>query len=170
MRYCRKMTAMEQQITLHILHLFKVSDERHKKQISLDIYLEKRRCQARAMPVDNAHPPQHHQPETVLQDPRISGIVHGLSISDHSPEQARKLAEAALRLNPNNREAGIIIGLSYLSQKDYLRAIDTFSILSRLFPKYLEITHYLGLAHLENSNIDKASTSTSATCPSPLPL
>ena len=58
-------------------------------------------------------------------------------------------------LSHGNKEAGILIGVSYLAN-EIDKAIEKFTILSKLFPKDPEIMHYMGLAYLKNKNIDEA--------------
>jgi Flp pilus assembly protein TadD len=79
-----------------------------------------------------------------------------LSLQDRLFTVAREQAQRALILKPDSKEAGIIIGLSYLNEHNTSQAIEKFTILSQLYQNDPAILRYLGLAYLQDNAIDKA--------------
>ena len=95
-------------------------------------------------------------PESLYLEGRKSFFDGRALLFDKKYAEASKLLEDSVRIDPNGAYAYNALGISYLEQADYRRAISAFRDASRLAVHWVYPLHNLALAYVETGNYSAA--------------
>ena len=104
-------------------------------------------------------PPGYALPRLNLQSAQVAPLQDaGALIQQGQFEQARKILEEQVALDPSNVEAYNLLGIVCTNQKDFDRAADAFQHALKLAPEATKIQNNLGNLYVAQKKFDLAET------------